>query len=742
MADDLLDQPPPGASLEGDAVDPTQVDDVSQETPPPDEDSIDIADVNTLDVKLNLSPEDKAEIVSYLDTNLPNMRPTIDDEKRIKSWLAMYEMSVRKRNFPYEDAPSLASSDAHDIINKWLDKTETAFLRNQVTFAIDRDETSKPEESVRRMESTYHKKFFWKSGFADDLRLIIFEAGLLGTSIVSVRENYNIRPVRKKVFIRDDKDLIREKKNITQAEYNAAQKKISKGEYFITDRDSLEIVNIGPKANRVDQTKFWYPRNVKLQKDWQIMSEQELYTKSDFLSMVEKGELDRDEVDNAISKRKEAVRNKIAYDGGGSNRKVLEDVKPHVLDVNWSSEIGSIKKMGEGYDDQFYVYRVTMLYKVKTGADPTGNLRSWIEVIYCPAGGNILSASFCQDGSPYYLIRYRPVPYKSMGVGIAQERFAANCLDSDMKSYFLASLEQELGSPTLIRKASSLWASGFRKYPGAVAAVDDINADVKDFPFQEKSRLSVEGMKIILSSSPGVNAGMGYASGKREELVQGSQDVSDQARMHSIAMDIDNIANASWKILCRLSKMNTDEQKIIDWIYKDVPPNMRMYMLEDEMDPKIFWTSVMSAVTMNPDARFQQAMMDYQIFHQQVPVSVNNPELTIAWLDFLANFRPEMTPENRKNLLPQQQHFEAMQQQQAMQGAQNGQPAVGPPPPQGQKPQVPPLVAQSPATPFRGPPPRRGGGPPQAPMASALPQPAQLPSPQQIQLMRGMGGVR
>lgn len=696
-----------------------------------DDDEAQDLDAITLDVELELTEEQKTEIVSYLHDVLPNMKPSDDELKKIRTMIAMYEMAARKRTFPYENAPSLASSDIHENLNKWLDVAETAFLSQNVTFNIDREEAAQDEEAIRRMEKTFHRKWFLDSGFSKELRLVLFEAGLMGGSINATREAYEIEPRREKLIIRNPSDLAKETLNLSSAEIDKAKKSISSGTSYITEKDSLKMTNVGPRSYRIDQTKFWYPRNVKNLKDWQIVSEMEVYRKSQLIQMAAMGEIDKEELDKAIEQRKYAYA--IHKD---KSTGLTEKPKPERLDSDWTQEMESISKMGEGYDDEFYVYRVTMLYNLPTKLDPEGKTRAWIQVFFCPAGNCILGSTFCQDGFPYTIVRYRDVPYKASGVGIGQERFTYNLLDTDLKSYFLAALEQELGAPLLIREGSGLFATAFRAYPGSVTYTQDPERDAKYLPFPEKSRLAVEGMKVVLGSSPASNEGVGYASGRRQQLMMQQEDTQRKARIHAIATDIDVIANKIWKIYRRLYKLNKDDEKVVDWIIPSASIGSKLYILESEMEKEVTWTSVMSATTMTPDQRLQQAMQMYDLFYKNVPVAVNSPRLTIEWLKFLSGFFGYMDPHNQSLLLPQQEDFQQYQQQLGAQGGerpnqgQPGQPPQGGGAPQPQarpapqqqsqqgpqfkpldvqktsmypQPVVPGLVAQSPNTPFRNP---------------------------------------
>lgn len=653
------------------------------------EGEMDSPQVKALDVALTLTKEQKDEIVNYLEDNLPRMRPDENEVKQIKNYFAMYRMAIRQRNFPYENAPSLASSDAYEKMNEVLDQAETAFLQQKTTFVQDRDSSSLSEEAVQRMEKTFHRKFFLESGFAKDLRLMLFESIYLGASIVAVRENYDLRSTREKVIIKTEDDLSREALHLTSKDQEAAKKAIAAGEIYITERDSLKTVNIGPVANRINQTKFWYPRNTVQMKEWQVVSEQEFYKKSDLIKMAAMGEMDADEVSNALLARQTAYSTYI--ENQKEKKQVLEDVKPHQLDVDWTGGTKSIQEMGESYDDEYAVYRTTMLYSVPSDKDPSGKVRSWIQVLYCPAGRNILGASFCPDGQfPYYLVKYRPLPFTPLGMGIAAERFHANQLATEGMCLFLASVEQEVGAPMLIRKGSDIYNTGAKSYPASVLYTGDPKNDAMFMPFPEKSRLSVELLKVILGTSPGANQGAGYSSGKREEIVQNDRVMKIKARIHSIASDLDEICNAAWKIYCRLSKLNTDDEKVLPWVFSTPPPTDRIFMLESEMNPNIVWSSVMTAISLTPDARFQEALRDYQLFHKEQPVSVNSPKRTVAWLWHLAGFT-HMTDQQKKELLPDENDFAQYQQQLgAMGGMREQAPSTQ-------------MAAQSTSTPFRNP---------------------------------------
>lgn len=663
------------------------------EAPEIDSGEVETPEVAMFDVKLDLSEEDKKKIVGYLEDNLPKLKPSQKEVDRILSYLGMYEMSVKKRGFPYEGAPSLSSSDAHEALNEWLDTAEVAFLQNRVTFTIDREEVSLSEDAVSRIEKTYHRKFFLKH-FSRDLRLTLFEASFLGAAIKSVREEYDIRPVKENIVIRNEKQLAENKKLLTKAEYLKAEALIQKDEFYVCSRDSLKILNIGPRVGRIDQTKFWYPRNSKDSREWQIVAEQEFYTKSALLEMVHKGELDEEAVDACLATRKALYSNYIDNTESSEEEKsrLPSDLKYNAdLDSSeWKGEINQIQELGDSYEDEFAVYRVTMLYNLPTEKDTQGNLRSWIEVLFCPAGCKILSANFCQEGFPYFLIQYRPVPYRALGAGIAQERYHHNILDTECKSYFLAAIEQEMGAPLLIRKQSSLYASGFRAYPASVAYVDNVDQDAKFMPFPEKSRLAVQGMSMILGSSPSANRGAGYNSGKREELMQNKEMAETKSRIHSIAIDLDQVFNAAWRVHCRMAKFNTKDRKVIDWVYETQPVGTKLYVLESEMQSDIYWSSVLSAVSLTPDARLGEFLRKFQFFYKEVPSLQSNPEKTINWLMLAADYFG-IDESMRSKLIPSMQDFQQYQQQLGAMGGQNQQASTTP------------EAAQSSSTPFSRP---------------------------------------
>lgn len=694
--------------------DTEQADDSAVAPAIPENDSLDDvaqADVGIFDSPLNLSQEDKERIISYLEENLPKMRPPEDEKRKIRSYFAMYEMIAKNRNFPYEGAPSLSSSDAHDATNEWLDQAETAFLMQRVTFTIDREETNLSEDKISRMEKTFHRKFFLKD-LAPEARLILFEAGFLGASVTRLSETYDIIKTKDKIVIKDAATLAQYSSSLTKSQEEEAKEKISQSDIFAAEQESIRMENLGARVDRVDQTKFWFPRNSKSIDEWQIVSEVEYYTKSSLKEMASLGEVDSTALDKMIEVRTAAYANYFSSKDDPKHSPLPESVKYlKDMDSDWSGESAQIKQYGDTYDDEFAIYRVTLKYNVKTEKDPAGKLRSWIQVLYSPCGGVLLGSKFCQDGFPYFIIQRRHVPYKAMGPGIAQERYNPNLMDTELKSLFLASLEQEIGAPLMIRKGSGLYASSFRAYPASVAYTEDPQRDVAFLPFPQKSRLAVEGMTMVLGSSPSANRGAGYASGKREELMQGKDLISTKARIQSIAMDLDKVVNAAWKIFCRLSKFNTDKRKVIDWVFDEEPLNgKKLFILSQEMDPDLVWSSVNSAVSLTPDARLAEAMRKFQFFHQQVPVSVNDPELTINWLDYMANYF-DLDENQRQKLLPTAQSFQNLQAQQAAQGGQNQQ-ASGTS-----------LTAQSPNTPFQ-----RPAGPPQQSQGNQAPP---QPPPQQ-----------
>lgn len=694
----------------------------------PDPNEIESMDVRVFDVQLKLSQDEKDEIVKFLIQNLPKMRPPDREREKIMGYFAMYDMAPRMRNYPYEGAPSLASTDAHDKTNEWLDVAELAFLTPKTTFTIDREETQFTEDQVGRIERTFHRKFFQKV-LGEDIRPILFEASYLGASVLAVRENYEMRPIREKFVIKDTYDVQANAINLTKAEEKKAMDLISKGKIYSGEKDALQVVNIGACVNRIDQTKFWFPRNTKMMKEWKIVSEQEFYTKSALLAMAEKGEFDKAAVDLCIQTRKTLYE---TNDEKQSEPKVPEGVKSCTeLDSSWFSEMGQIKQEGDSYEDEFAVYRATLRYGVSTGKDPKGRLRPWIQVAFCPAANCILAATFCQDGFPYYLVQYRPVPYRAMGHGIAQERYNHNVLDTECKSLFLASVEQAVGAPLLIRKNSSLYATAFRGYPSSVAYVDDIEHDVKFLPYPDKTGIAAKGIAESLSYSPSQNQGAGYSSGKRAEVDQRQAEQYKKARIHSIAMDLDKVFNAAWKINCRISQFNRDGNRVIDYVYPDDPRNTKIYILEDEMDPNLVWTSVVTASSLSPDARLQEALQKYEFFHKSEPASVNNPEKTINWQDYMADYFG-MDEAQKAKLLLTLKDFGQYQAQLGGMGGDNQ-----------EKPSTP-AVNQSPATPFSRPagakPP---GGPPQgAPVAPVAPQPSLAPAQNPPQMPTLLGAPR
>lgn len=645
------------------------------------------------DVPVPMDAAQEKSIVQYLHDNLPKMRPPDRERDKILGFLAMYEMTARKKNFPYEQAPSLASSDAHDKANEFMDMVETAFLQQRTTFTIDREETSLPEDSIVRMERTYHRRFFQKV-MEQDIRSIFFEASFLGCSVVAAREEYEIISSRERIVIKSQADLNDNRTYLTTAQQKSAIESLSTGGVFTGFKDSLKMVNVGPKTQRVDQTKFWYPRNTKLKSEWAIVSELEFYRKSDMLKMVELGLFKGEAVKKAIENRRDLY-SRVDEDEDKSNRdKLPETVRCFSeLDSNWQAEIGDIKKYGDAYEDEFAVYRVTMKYNVPTRLDPSGRIQSWIEVMYCPASDAILSASFCQDGFPYYLIQYRPVPYRALGPGIAQERYQSNALDSDLKSLYLASVEQEVGAPLIIRKDSSLWATGFRAYPGSASYTESVEHDAKFFPFPEKSRAAGQAMSMVLGSSPMANQGAGYASGRREALFTQQKQIAQKARVHTIAMDLDNVFNAAWRIHCRLARFNTPQQKVVTFVQESAPPDggIKLYILASEMDPSIIWTSVVATISLTPDAQLQEAMQRYEFFYKNCPAAVNNPRLTMAWQNYMANpFR--LDDHLREELLLKPEDLQQYQQQLGQMGGERQQGSATP------------ATAQSPNTPFSRPP--------------------------------------
>lgn len=679
--DDQMEQPP--------AFDESEVTFAPSQLPTPVAEEVDDPEVAIFDVNIKLTPEQESEIVAYLEDNLPKMKPEDSEVEKIRSYLGMYEMAVMERSFPYEGAPSLASSNAHDALNEWLDVAEVAFLQNRVTFTIDREEVSLSEDRITRMEKTFHRKFFLKS-FAQETRLILFEASFLGGSVVCTRENYNIMPVKEKIVIKTVGDLDKYRQSLTKAQENSAKEKIASGGIFVADRESIKIINIGPVTKRVDRTKFWYPRNTKSREEWQIVAEQEFYTKSALEEMAERGEFYKDAVSDVILTRDVKISDSL--DADDKKSPLPESIKFNdALDPTWGDAREAVKLYGDAYENEFAVYRVTMLYRLPSKVDPSGKLRTWIEIMYCPSGCRILSASYCQDGFPYDLIQYRPVPYRAIGSGIAQERYHHNILDTDLKSLFLAAIEQEIGAPLIIRKNSNLFASGFRAYPSSVSYTEDIDHDVKFMPWPEKSRLAVMGMSTILGSSPAANKGAGYSSGDREEILQNQKMSQMKSRIHSIAVDIDRPFNKAWKIFCRMAKFNKTDKKIVEWVYPTPPPGVKLFMTEDEMNPDITWSSVLSAVSLTPDARLNDFLKKFTFFYKEVPASQGNPRLTSNWLNYGADFFG-LDEAQRKNLLPSPEDFA---QQQAQLGAMGG---------ERQEATSSPAIAQSTNTPFHRPP--------------------------------------
>lgn len=683
----------------GDEADPQFAETPETEAPV----EVDDAHIETLSVKLKLDKEDEENIVKYLRENLPKMRPAPEEEEQIRAYLESYDMKMYKRGFPYESAPSMPSSDLHDAVNTWLDTSETAFLQQKVTFAIDRENSPYTEEQCRRIEKTMHRKFFLDSGFSKDLRMILFESAVLSTSFVTVRENYDLKPTREKLIIKTPQDLEKDFLSLTKKEQEDAKKAIANGENFTTEKEMIQIVNIGPVATRVDQTQLWYPRNVKDPKKWQIVSEREFYTKSALIELGERGEIDLKKVQQSVANRRSKYANKMSMEEGRGKSGTLEAIKKDDLDSDWtgSGEMERIKEMGDAYDDEFAIYKVTMLYNTPSEHDKSGRLRSWIEVIFCPAGECLLDSAFCPDGFPVKLVQYRPTSYSALGVGIGKERFNHNLLDSDLKSYFLASLEQELGNPLLIRKQSSLWSTDFRAYPGAVGFTENPQQDLHYIQMPPKSSHAIEGMKMVTENTAGSNQGAGYASGDREQILQQQRDLKIKARLHSVATDLDQVFNAAWKIYCRMSKLNSKEKSYVDWIVPTAPIDSKLYILESEMIPELTWSSVVSTTSLSPDARLQKAMMEKEILHDKVPASVNNPRLTIAWSSYIADYMG-YTEAQKKQLLPTEEDFAAFQAQIGDQGGER--PNAGKPPGAPSQPGMPqsPAINQSPSTAFRG----------------------------------------
>lgn len=638
-------------------------------------------ETGVFNIPIKLSAEDEQSIVEYLEDNLPKMRPPEDEANKIRGFFAIYEQSARKRSYPYENAPSLASSDLYDHVNEWLDLSETAFLQQKTTFVLDREEVSLPEEAISRIEHTYQKKYF-KPVFSEELRPALFESACLGTSVIGVKEDHNIAKVFKKIVIRSDKDLVANTLKLTTKQREAAKAKIDKNEIYVCDHEELEYKNFGPVPCRVDQTKFWYPRNTKRMKEWEVVAEQEFYTEGAMNLLADQGEFRGDKVKEAIDTRDMEMR----LHEKDKNYKLPSGIKScGELDSNWKSVKG-VKQVGDAYLNEYAVYRVTMLYGIKDDVDKTGNIKSWITVMYCPAASCILAASHCLLGFPYRLVRLRPVPYRAMSSGIAQARYHHNLLDTELKSLFLASVEQEVGAPLLIRKSSSLYASGFRSYPGSAAYVDDVDKDVRFMPFPDRTALSSNAMSMVLGSSPRSNLGQGYASGKREEVLLNKEQSQIKARINSIALDLDEVFNLCWKHHCLLAKFNRPNDKVVEFVYDEMPTNTALYILADEMNEELVWSCTSTAGTLTPQARQAEAMQRFQFFYKEVPVLVNNPQKTIAWLNYMSDYF-EFNSLQKKDLLPSEEDFQAYQQQLGAQGAQ-----------QGGAPQETPLTAQSSAT--------------------------------------------
>jgi hypothetical protein len=437
--------------------------------------------------------------------------------------------------------------------------------------------------------------------------------------------------------------------------------------------------------------------------EWDIVAEQEFYTKSSLRVMAVKGEVDSTKVEDAVRCRQELYAHALRKQDN-KDEKLPEGVKGQSeLDSNWSEEIGSIKKQGDAYEDEFAVYRVTLRYGVKTDTDPGGVIKSWIEVMYCPANGSILSATFCQDDFPYKIVQYRPVPYKAFGPGIAHEFWNTNNYDTELKCLFLACVEQEVGTPLLINKNSDLWASDYRAYPGSVVSTDNPATDAHFMQMPDKSRVVSEGISMVLGSSPQANRGAGYASGKREAILNEKDVNSRKARIHSIAIDLDKIVNASWKILCRVSKFNRPDETILDYVM-DTPPvsGNKLYILSNEMTDKIVWTSAATATTLTPEARFVEAMRHREIFLEKDPAAVNNPRLRMAWDDYIANI-VGFDDLKKQKLLPKAEDYAQFQAQLGAQGAQGG---------PDQQAHSTPLQSQSASTPFKPQPKQPQQGPP------------------------------
>ncbi len=663
--------------------------------------------IAVLDVEIKLNEDQEKEIVGYLKDNLPKMRCSDDEEKRIKAYFAMYDMAISKRTFPYENAPSIASSDAHDKLNEFLDYAEIAFLQQRNVYSIDREDSPYDEATCRRIEKTVHRERFIKNDLISEFRLMLFESAFLGSQYVAIREVYDIEPRRTRVVIKNDDDLQAEMKNLSGPQVDEARKAIVNGRRYLTERDTLKIKNVGPMPVRIDQTKFFYPRNSKKMSEWQLAGEKEFYTKSALRELARRGELRKEKVEEAVQKRKDAyTQYQLRQEEKKKDSGILEDVKPSELDSDWVQDIGEIATMGDAYEDEFCVYRVSMLYNIATRHDPSGALRTWIEVLFCPAGDNVLGAKFCQHGFPYRQAQLRPVPYRCNGAGMAQGRYAHNMLDSDLKSLALASIEQEVGTPLLLRDSSGLFALDFRAYPASVAYTQDVHNDAAFLPMPEKSRLAIQGMSMVLGSSPQSNLGAGYASGKREETLLEERINHIKARIHTLSLDFDGIFNAMWKIDCQMSRLNTEKQKYLPWVFKDqseVPNGRKLYVLESEMVPDITWTCTASARDLTPDSRLKRALMEKEILHDKVPASVNSPRLTKNWSARIARFFDDIEERDLPDLIPSDQDFAALQQQLGSQGGERPNApggAGGENVPRGT---VAPMTAQSPATPFRNP---------------------------------------
>lgn len=655
-------------------------------------DKADDVEVDALGAELVLTEEEEKNVCAYMEENLPKMMATQEETDRIKTYLSMYDQAVKKRSYPYDGAPSTAVDDATQKVNQLLDEAETAFLQQPQTWVLDRDAANLEEEQCARIEQTVHRNVVKASGLYSDLRLMLFESFYLGVTLLAPREHYDIRPIREKVIIRDEKDLLECAKDLTSKQLDDAKDAIASGKLYVADRDVLKMVSVGVKFDRIDQTKFLYPRNTNRMSEWQIVAEKEFYVKSALMEMAERGLISVDKLNEAIEKRKEAY-SKYKDEKG----KIAEDVKPSVLDSDWTSEYDMMQEMGDAYDDEFAVYRVTMLYNAKTAKNRDGRLRSWVQFSYCPAGNCILSAQFCPEGEfPYFPCQFRPIPHRAFGPGVAHFRFNANEISSDLLSLFMACIEQEIGTPLLIRETSGLFATDFRMYPGATAYTGNPREDAVLLPFQEKSRLAVEGMKILLGgvTGPDQAQGAGYASGKKAEILQKDRITSARARLFSFAQDLDKAFNYGWKIICKMSKLNRVGKKYLDWVYAEIPktnPPMRYYVLDGEMRPELEWTCSLSAVSLTPEARLQEALMMKQILHDNVPAAVNSPRLTIGWSEYIAGFFKSLNPNMRAKLLPNEQDFQIYQAQLGQMGGQREQaPATQ-------------ATAQSKNTPFRNP---------------------------------------